>query len=412
MVFANATRKGPEVPQGRVPAVDAVRGLAMALMALDHCRDFFTAGAAQNDPTNPATTDTLRFLTRWVTHPCAPTFVFLAGVAVFLSLERGRAPAEKAWLLAQRGVLLIVLELTLVRWAWLFDFSHQAYLLQVIWMLGVSMLVMAGLLLLPDWVKLAFGLALVLGHNAFDTLTPEGFSQTFGQDFGHWGAFDRLWRLLHAGGRVPLGTGEQGRSLYVLYPLVPWVGVMPLGYLAGKLYRLDPRRRVRLLLALAGICLAAFFALRLANGYGDPVPWRVFGQGARTAFSFLDVTKYPPSLEYLLVTLGLMFLALARFEHPKGRIGNWLGMLGQAPLFFYVTHLYLLHALAVGYALWRFGQANWLVDWGERPVPPDAGASLAIVYAMWLGTLAALTPLCRTVAARRAAGRSRWASLL
>jgi len=370
----------------------------MALMALDHCRDFFTLGAMQDDPTNPATTSLLLYLTRWATHLCAPTFVFLAGTAVFFSLERGRAQGDKARLLVQRGALLILLELTLVRWAWLFGFSHTSYLLQVIWMLGASMLVMAGLLFVPDWAKLVFGLALVLGHNAFDSLAPQSF-----------GGLGWLWRLLHAGGSVPLG---HGRSLEVLYPLIPWAGVMPLGYLAGRLYRFEPGRRVRILAALGGGCLAGFCALRLGNAYGDPEPWRAYAEGARTAYSFFDVSKYPPSLDYLLATLGVMFLALAFFEHPKGRIGRWLTVLGQAPLFFYVTHLYLLHALAVGYALWRFGRADWLVDWGRWPAPPDAGASLAVVYAMWLATLLALYPACRAVAARRGAHPTRWASLL
>ncbi len=370
---------------GRIASVDAARGLAMALMALDHCRDFFTTGAMHDDPTNPATTHVLLFFTRWATHWCAPAFVFLAGTAVAFSMERGRGPREKAWLLVQRGLLLILLELTLVRWAWLFGFSRSSYMLQVLWMLGAGMIVMAALLFLPDWFKLFFGLALLLGHNALDSLTPENL-----------GVPDWLWMLLHAEGSTPMGDHH---TLYVLYPLIPWIGVMPLGYLAGRLYRVDSNRRSGVLAALGCVCLAFFFVLRLANGYGDPQPWSVFADDARTVYSFLDVTKYPPSLEYLLATLGTLFLVLAYFERPRGKIGLWLTALGKAPLFFYVVHLYLLHAMAVGYALLRFGRACWLTDWGRCPAPPDAGASLAVVYVMWLTALVLLFPACRAVAA-------------
>ncbi len=391
---AGSPNPAPVGPGGRILAVDAVRGLVMALMALDHGRDFLTASLAS--PTDPATTYAWLFFTRFVTHVCAPTFVLLTGLSMALSLARDPRIGRKAASCLARGLLCILLEVSLVSWAWGLGWgSGTVFMLQVIWVLGAGMALMAGLLFVPDSVKLAFGLVLVLGHNLLDGVTAAS-----------WGEWGWLWRLLHEPGRLQIG-GMRG---FVLYPLLPWIGVMPLGFVCGRLYGLAPKRRVRVLAGLSVCCLGLFLLLRLANGYGDPRAWRVFPEVSRTLYSFLDVTKYPPSLLFLLVTLAGTFGCLAFFERPRGAIGRVLSVYGRAPLFFYLAHLYLLHGLGLAYAWLTLGQANWAGD----PIPRGAapGAPLWLVYAVWLVAVALLYPACRRIGAYRAAHRNWWTSLL
>lgn len=380
---------------GRVRSLDVVRGLVMALMALDHCRDFMAVGPDLLSPLDPATTNALRYFTRWATHLCAPVFVFLAGVSVRLSLERGRPGPEKARQLLLRGALLVLLELTVVRQAWFFWASPGVYMLQVVWVLGVSMMVCAAFVPLPDWARTAFGLALCLTHNLLDGVTP--------QDLGSW---SWLWVLAHQGGVL---HPAHGLTILVDYPLIPWIGLMPLGMAAGRLWAGPWPGRARLLAWGGAALLAAFVALRLWGGYGDHRGWAVYPDPLRTVFSFLDVTKYPPSLLYLLAMLGLAGLAAALAERPLGRLGAWLETFGRVPLFFYVVHLYLLHGLAVAVASLRGG--SWVFDLGYASRPPELGVGLGWVYLAWSVCLVALYPACRAYGRLRGASRGRWASL-
>ncbi len=360
----------PSPPTERLPALDQLRGLVMVLMALDHTRDFF-ANAAFN-PLDLARTTPAYFLTRWVTHLCAPVFVLLAGLGAFLYSSRGRTRAQVCRFLLLRGLFLIVLELSVVNFGWHFDAQPGFYLLQVIWALGWSMVVLAGLVWLPLWVVGAIGVLLIAGHNLLD-----GFrSPPLG--LPGW-----LWNILHMPRSHFLPGGAE---VFVLYPLIPWIGVMALGYALGPLFLRPAPQRRRWLIGLGLALSLAFILLRLINRYGDPLPWAPQRSPLWTVLAFLNAEKYPPSLDFLLMTLGPALLLLAWLDHAPGRLGLLLITYGRVPLFFYVLHIPLLHALA------RFGAG------GQR-------FSLPVVYTVWAAVTAALYFPCRAYAAFKARRR-------
>jgi uncharacterized membrane protein len=294
-------------------------------MALDHTRAFLSD--ARFAPLDLLHTTPALFLTRWVTHFCAPVFFLLAGLGAALSLGYGRARPEFSRSLLTRGLWLVLLELTVVSVGWHFTFRVVPWTAGVIWALGWSMVLMAALAWLPLPVVAVVGVALIGLHNATDAVPPDAF-----------GAAAWLWRVLH----VPDRNADT--LIRVDYPIVPWVGVMALGYCMGPLMRQPPTRRRRALLALGVLTVAAFLALRVTNGYGDPQPWSAQPTRTATALDFLRVRKYPPSLDFLLMTLGPAFMALAWLERARGRLATILVTFGRVPLFFYVLHIYLAHA--------------------------------------------------------------------
>jgi len=370
-------------PRRRVLSVDIIRGAAMVLMVLDHTRDFAHDAALRADPLDVMQPDPTAFFTRWITHFVAPAFVLLAGVAARLQLQRGRSRSSLAKYLVVRGLLLIGLELTVVRLGIYFsaDLSPLA-LLQVIWVLGVSMIVLAGLLFLPDPAILAFALVLILGHNATDAVTV---------DRPPW---QELWALLHGGAFLVADS-----TVFVLYPLVPWIGVMALGYILGRTFEWPRRQRTRLLVALGVGLVLGWIALRWLNGYGDPSHRITFPDPSRTVLSFLNATKYPPSLEFLLMTLGPVLIVLAVVEsRTLGRVGVWLATFGTVPLFFYLVQWYAAHGAAVVLELVAGQDVAWqfmVPQGGPRLIPEDAGFPLWAVYILWMAIILALYPLCR-----------------
>ena len=376
----------------RLVSVDLLRGFVMVLMALDHVRAFL--GTSGWDPTF-SSAGAATFLTRWLTHFCAPVFVLLAGVAAALSLVRGRSKGELARFLFTRGIWLALLDVTLVSFAWFFRVGAPL-VTDVMWVIGGSMVVLAALVRLPVPVLTIVGVVLVGGHNALD-----------GIHAGALGRLGPLWIVLHEQGVIRLPWGG---TWFVGYPLGPWVGVMALGYVLGVLVMAEPAgRRHRLVLLGAGM-IAAFVLLRATNLYGDPVPWSRGATPLMTAFSFISCNKYPPSLLYLLMTLGPALLALAALDRvrPSGR--NPILVFGVVPLFYYVLHLYLIH-LAAGLAfLPRLGTVALHVD-PESP-PAGFGLSLGGVYVVWLLTLTAMYPLCRWFAGVKRRRRSVWLSYL
>jgi uncharacterized membrane protein len=382
----------------RLDSVDLLRGLVIVIMALDHARDFFTP--LQIDPTG--STDLSQaaaslFFTRWITHFCAPVFVFLAGTSAFLYQARGRSRAEVSRFLLTRGIWLVVLELTVVRWAWDFNFNYTTEMLfvQVIWVIGVSMIVLAGLIYLPLRAVAAVGIAMILGHNLLDGITP--------QSLGDWGP---LWTILHVQAAIPLGGGQ---VFVVVYPMIPWIGVMAAGYAFGTLLlRPEQERRRRLLLLGVGLTLA-FLVIRAVNVYGDPAPWTVREAAGRTVLSFLNTTKYPPSLQFLLMTLGPAIAVLPLFERFTGPVARALIVFGRVPLFFYVLHLYLIHALALTVGtLAGFDPRSFLHIWLKNP--DGWGYGLPVVYLVWVGVVLALYPACRWFAGVKARRRDAWLS--
>lgn len=370
----------------RLLSLDRARGLAMALMALDHTRDFW--GDHSIRPTDLSRASALLFFTRWVTHFCAPTFVLLAGTSAYLHGRR-LTGAELSRFLVTRGLWLVFLELTVVRAGWSLAVHMPRVTLQVIWALGWSMVALAALRALPRWAIALFGAVVCVGHNALDGVH---FSSS-------------LWAIAHESRRFSLGP----LRVFVLYPLIPWVGLMALGYALGPVFE-RPLGEQRRALALMGVaCLVAFVALRVPNVYGDPTPWSPV---ARTGFSILatiNTAKYPPSLAYLLMTVGPLLLLLSWWTHERATVGDRLVQFGRVPLFFYVIHLPMLQVSAGLYLIARGGVAA--IESAIRS-GRGTGLSLPMVYAVWLLVLVVLYPACRWFAALKARRRDWWLSYL
>ncbi len=285
-----------DTAQKRLQSIDLLRGLAIVLMALDHTRDFFGAsGPNPRDITDPAV-----FLTRWVTHFCAPTFIFLAGVSAYLYGSRKRSVGQLSWFLLTRGLWLVFIEFTLVRFGWTLTFDLKLFFAGVIWVIGASMIVLAGLVYLPERAIAAIALIMIAGHNLLDGVRAERF-----------GNLGWLWNFLHQ--PALLHIGAQSKFL-VVYTLVPWAGVMAMGYALGPVFKLDPGSRRHLLLWAGTALIAGFILLRATNLYGDPAPWSVQNSSLATLLSFINCEKYPPSLLYLMMTLGPALVLLALFE--------------------------------------------------------------------------------------------------
>jgi len=367
----------------RLESIDMMRGFVMVLMALDHTRDYFSN--APFDPVDLSQTSAAYFLTRWITHLCAPTFMLLAGAGAFLSTHRKNLmPGQLSVYLASRGLWLVVLELTLVRFGWTFNWDYSYAIGQVIWALGWSMLALAVLVLLPRWAIAVFAVLLIAGHNAFDGIPADN------RQLSGW-----LWIFLHQPGTIEYWPGH---VLNLFYPLIPWIGVMAAGYCLGPVF-LEPNRQTILFwLGLFGIAL--FLLLRLGNLYGDPHPWAPQKNGLFTLFSIVNFQKYPPSLLYLLMMLGLMFIGLALFEGCLLRlIRQPLLTVGKAPLFFYLLHIYLIHGAALAVTHLRGLPVAWLfAGTAAHPFPavpaPEYGYDLPVVYGIWLAVLVLLYPFC------------------
>jgi uncharacterized membrane protein len=381
------------VARKRNDAIDLLRGLVMVVMALDHARDFYSNYPGDPTATLGTVTPAL-FFTRWVTHFCAPVFVFLAGVSAYLAGTRRTRP-ELARFLATRGLWLLVVEVTLVRWGWLFELGFHIVVFQVIWVLGLSMVVLAGLVLLPLRPAHvgALGLALVLGHDLLD-----------GVHAASLGSMGWLWMFVHERGRLM----PNGHVLLVIYPLVPWAGVMAAGYGLGVVYTWPAERRRRLLLRLGAVLVVAFVALRAGNHYVDPLPWTPQRSPLVTFFSFLACSKYPPSLAYLLMTLGPALVLLGLADGVSARWTRPFVTFGRVPFFYYVLHVPLLHAAAVAVGGTIFMHKLFLPDEETRRV----GFSLPVVYLAWALAVLALYPACRWFAGVKARSRAAWLSYL
>lgn len=390
-------------PTQRVNAVDLLRGIVMVIMMLDHTREFFHSDALNFDPTDLTKTNTLLFFTRWITHFCAPIFVFLAGTGAYLQTMRGKSKAELSKFLLTRGMWLILLELTLIRVIVWFNFDfHFAMMLQVIWVIGVGMIVLAGLIYLPLRVIAIISLAMIALHNLLDKIQvkPTGL-----------GAY--LWMVLHQPGVIFFTPKIHG---LVLYPLIPWIAVLAAGYVFGTVYNWEAERRQRFLLKLGSALLIGFVLLRGLNIYGDPNRWSGQKNAWFTVLSFLNVSKYPPSLLFLLLTIGAAILALPWFE----RLGRgWLSQVfitfGRVPLFFYIGQWIAAHGLAVLVSYLAGKPIGWLLAGlleQPRPNPGNLGFSLWVVYVFWFVGLLLLYPLCRWFASVRQRRKDWWLSYL
>jgi len=386
----------------RMSSLDMLRGLVIVVMALDHVRDYVMISAVQ-DPTADPTTGPLLFATRWITHFCAPTFVFLAGTSAGLMASR-RSPAELASFLLTRGVWLLVLEVLVISTASSFaptgvdGFGGRTYVnLQVIWAIGASMVILAGVQFLGRCACLAIGAAILLGHNLLDAIWPAAMPSA---------STAPVWAALHSRQFYDVGAF----AIFFNYPLLPWIGVMCLGYGAAGLFELPARQRDRWLLRIGAGMVIAFVLIRTLNVYGDPNAWEFDPSRTQASImSFLATTKYPPSLLYILMTLGPAAILCAFADRFRGPIKDVLVTFGRAPLAFYIAHLYLIHAAAVLVGIAQgFTAQQFLTPY--RFFPKGYGVDLLGVYLIWIAVVVILYPLCRWVAAVKARRQDWWLS--
>jgi uncharacterized membrane protein len=379
----------------RLESVDVVRGVIMIIMALDHTRDYF--GIPQ-DPTNLSTTTAALFLTRWITHFCAPVFFLLTGTGAYLALRR-RTPGELSRYLFTRGLWLIFLEAVVMRcFAYQFNFDFRVTFLIVLWALAWAMIVLSALVRFPATAVAALGAVMIAGHNLLDGVTSTNL----------------VWTLLHGRGFL-LNTPDH--VVFAVYPLVPWIGVTMVGYGLGQVYDWDAERRRTFLLRLGLALSVAFVALRAVNLYGDPSRWSAQSTTLFTVLSFLNTSKYPPSLLFLLMTLGPAMIFLRAVDRGTPRVLRPALVIGKVPLFYFMLHFALIHLLAVLVCYARYGTAHWMFespDMANYPftAPPGWGYPLPVVYLMWAIVVVTAYPLCRWFAAVKQRRSDPWLSYL
>jgi uncharacterized membrane protein len=405
----------PSAGQKRLDAIDALRGAVMVLMLLDHTRDFTHATGFQGDPLNPATTTPLLYLTRWITHLCAPTFVFLAGLGAGLMRLRGKPISELAHFLWTRGLWLVFLEFTVIRMLITFN-VHPSMLgfMQVIWVIGIGMVVLSALVRLPSRAVLALGAVIVAGHNLLDGVQVQPW---MGPDTPVPSALGKLWMVLHQGGVFPI-VGFPSPIVLAIYPLLPWIGVIAMGYGFSEIYGWPAERRRRLLIGLGVGMAATFLVLRYANGYGDPLLWSPQGDAAKTAMSFFNVQKYGPSLLFVLVTLAPAMLAMGLLDGRTlgSGLGGVLVTFGRVPLFFYGLQWLSAHVSGIVVAaIQGKSLAPFFMNFVQifmMPQPPDIGGPLWVTHLCWIvGTVVLYFP-CRWFARVKATRREWWLSYL
>lgn len=378
----------------RVSSVDLLKGIVMVVMALDHVRDYVHIDASLHNPSDPLNTTILLYFTRWITHFCAPVFSFLAGISVYLVGLR-KSKSELSAFLIKRGLWLIFLELTIVNFGWYFDPEFRNPNLLVIWALGASMITLALLIHLSVRNILLISCAVILGHNALDGIHFQG---------------SYAWSILHDPAIFQIMPGF---LLDIEYTLIPWVTVMSLGYCFGALFdpEVDRALRMRVLRNSGIIMIITFFVIRGINIYGDPRPWTEYETLVQTAMSFFNAAKYPPSLVYLLMTLGPAMLILAYTENARGRVVEFFSTFGRVPFFYYLLHVYLIHVLALILAgLFGFGWRvmilkRWVTD---NPDLQGYGFNLWVVYLVWVITIAILYPLCKWYDVYKKGNRAKW----
>jgi uncharacterized membrane protein len=422
--FSDAPPQPASPGRGRVDSIDLLRGIVMVIMMLDHTRDFVHRYVLQGfEPTDLQHTSVKLFFTRWITHFCAPVFVFLAGTGAYLQVARGKSKNELSRFLLTRGLWLIVLEFTAVRISVTFNVDYRFLgAMQVIWAIGASMIVLAVLVQLPVRVVGIFGVAMIAFHNLLDRFHVQGWRGPQSPVPSVWA---KLYIILHqAFEAFPVLWFFPSPVVFVLYPLIPWIGVMAAGYAFGTLYQMSAERRRRWLLIMGGAATLLFIVMRGLNRYGDPSHWSEQSTPAFTFLSFLNVTKYPPSLLFLLMTLGPAMLALALFESSKpgaarpgsfwNRVRTVFVTFGRVPLFFYLLQWPTAHLLSVIVHLIAGKPVGWMFgsQFDSNGPPPGSGFNLAVVYACWLVGVLLLYPLCKWFAGVKARRRDWWLSYL
>jgi uncharacterized membrane protein len=386
----------------RIISIDLVRGIIMVIMALDHVRDYFHQSAFVFKPTDLDKTYPVLFFTRFATHFCAPTFIFLAGTSIYISRQR-KSTKELSLFLWTRGLWLIVLEVVVLRFAFVFNFYYDVTLLSILWVAGASMIILAGLIYLSDKVVLVIGLVILFGH---DLVSWQPAVESI---------FYVPWSMLMRLNFIPLTPDF---ALLINYPVVPWLGIMLLGYFAGTQFtpQTDPAKRRKFLRVVGFAAIGLFIVLRLINIYGDPVPWATQKDFVFTVMSFLNVSKYPPSLLFALITLGPMLILLAALDKVRSRIANPFITFGRVPLFYFLGHFFLAHTVALLLFLHKTGKSFSSLDLHFSKsfggITPEGGYSLPWVYVAWIAVVIIMYPICRWYEKYKAGHKEWWLSYL
>ncbi|HEY4323989.1 MAG TPA: heparan-alpha-glucosaminide N-acetyltransferase domain-containing protein [Mucilaginibacter sp.] len=386
------------ITKSRITSIDFLRGTIMIIMALDHVRDYLYRDSFLYDPLDFSKTSGVLFFTRWITHFCAPIFMLLAGSSAYF-IGRTKTKNELSAFLFKRGLWLVFLELIVTNFAWNFNITFPMLLLITIWALGISMIVLAGMVQLPKKLIFVICIILVAGHNLLDGINiPGNTLPAFG------------WAVLHA----QAAFFWHKEIILVGYPIVPWIGVMPLGYLLGEWYAkgYNTEKRKKNLLLLGASCIVLFIVLRYSNIYGDPLKWSTQKDALFTFLSYLNVTKYPPSLLYLLMTLGAAFLFLSFAEKAKGAVVNVVSVYGRVPMFYYLIHIYVIHLIAMVSSAIIPGQ-DWKIWILDKPIwfthdLKGYGFSLPVAYFIWIAIVVALYPLCKRYDRYKQAHKEKW----
>ncbi len=385
----------------RVESIDIIRGLAMVIMTLDHVRDYFHITANLDDPLNLDTTTPLLFVTRWVTHFCAPIFVFLSGTSIYLQSLR-KTKKELSAFLVKRGLWLIFAECVIIAFAWTFLPGLNVIPLQVIWAIGISMVLLGLIIHLPFKLILLLGLLIVFGHNLLDIPESDpGFKP------GFW------WDLFHSGYFKSYKYAPD-HAVLMVYPFVAWTGLMMLGYCAGILYTtaFTQKQRIKILWLTGVALLLLFVVVRMLNVYGDPYPWQLQKTGLPSLFSFIKVHKYPPSLLYLCITIGPSLILLALVEKIKNSFTNVMQLFGRTAFFYYILHLYLIHLLAVvSFFVKGHSVEEAITSVQNLPflfILPGVGWGLAVVYVVWATVVISLYPLCKWYDRYKTQHKEKW----
>ncbi|WP_293892712.1 heparan-alpha-glucosaminide N-acetyltransferase domain-containing protein [Flavobacterium sp.] len=378
----------------RIESIDLLKGLVMVIMALDHTRDYFHYSAMMFDPTDPTHSTLPIFFTRFITHFCAPTFSFLAGMSAFMVGKR-KSKSELSGFLLKRGIWLVIIEMTIVNFSWFFDVQFRNPALLVIWALGISMIALSALIHLPRKAIFWFSIILIAGHNLLDSIHFQG---------------NLLWNIFHEPGGAPI---DKEHFFFVAYPLIPWIAVMSLGYYFGGFYNADfgQEKRRKLFNTIGFSALGLFVLLRFANIYGDAVPFTDYGNVSKDLISFFNPSKYPPSFDYLLMTLGVALIFLANSENWKGRLVNFFSVFGRVPFFYYIIHIYVIHLAAMLYAqVTGYGAEKLILEgWiTELPRMREYGLALIWVYTIWIGIILLLYPLCKWFDGYKQAHKDKW----
>ncbi len=386
------------ITKNRITSIDFLRGTIMIIMALDHVRDYLFFGSFYFDPLDFTKTTGAIFFTRWITHFCAPIFLLLTGTSAYLVGQR-KSKKELSAFLLKRGIWLIFLELVVANLGWNFNPAFPMFFFITLWSLGMGMILLAGMIHLPlKWI-LAISIILIAGHNMLDGFHVHGNTlPAFG------------WSLLHD---QRFFTWHHELFL-VGYPLVPFIAITPLGYCLGQLYSssYDAEKRKKTLLIIGASAIALFIALRFSNVYGDPVKWSVQKDGFFTFLSFLNVNKYPPSLLYVLMTVGVACLFLAFTERLQNGVVKVVSVYGRVPMFYYLIHIYIIHLIALTASALTAGQ-DWHIWFLKQPIWFTSslrgyGFSLLVAYLVWIAIVVGLYPLCKRYDAYKQSHKDKW----